>query len=69
MPSASGSSTTSPMIIDLPLLVGPISSTLGIRCLSGQANSVSIWPSGVPVVLGKFWSDIPDLRKHVTGYL
>ncbi len=24
---------------------------------------------GVPVVLGKFWSDIPDLRKHVTGYL
>jgi hypothetical protein len=23
---------------------------------------------GVPVVLGKFWSDIPDLRLHVTEY-
>jgi hypothetical protein len=30
------------MIIDLPLLVGPISSRFGIRCLAGQASSVSI---------------------------
>jgi hypothetical protein len=29
------------MIIDLPLLVGPISSRFGIRCFSGQENSVS----------------------------
>jgi hypothetical protein len=29
------------MIIDLPLLVGPISSRFGIRCLAGHANSVS----------------------------
>ena len=29
------------MIIDLPLFVGPISSRFGIRCLDGQANSVS----------------------------
>jgi hypothetical protein len=29
------------MIIDLPLLVAPISSRFGIRCLDGQQNSVS----------------------------
>ena len=29
------------MIIDLPLLVGPISSKFGIRCLFGHAYSVS----------------------------
>ena len=33
------------MIIDLPLLVGPVSSRFGIRCLAGQANSVSSWLS------------------------
>ena len=33
------------MIIDLPLFVGPVSSKFGIRCLDGQANSVSSWPS------------------------
>jgi hypothetical protein len=29
------------MIIDLPLLVGPVSSRFGIRCRDGQVNSAS----------------------------
>jgi len=31
------------MIIDLPLLVGPMTSRFGIRCLDGQADSASSW--------------------------
>jgi hypothetical protein len=31
-----------------------------------DAPAGNTWGPGSP---GKFWSDIPDLRKHVTGYL
>jgi hypothetical protein len=33
------------MIMDLPLLVGPVSSRFGIRCRSGQSSSASSLPS------------------------
>jgi hypothetical protein len=41
--------------------------------LADAAVAVGLLPArleqeGVPVVLGKFWSDIPDLRLHVIEY-
>jgi hypothetical protein len=47
----------------------PVPCALNDRLRPTEPSGQHLDHHGVPVVLGKFWSDIPDLRKHVTGYL